>query len=62
VAGLQFADLIASPSCRSLICEKTGVPMTARFGLQVETILQKSKYLRRLSDGEISGWGKKWLP
>lgn len=62
VAGLQFADLIASPSCRSLICDKTGVPMTARFGQQVETILRKSKYLRRPSDGEILGWGKKWLP
>jgi hypothetical protein len=62
VAGLQFADLIANPSCRSLICEKTGVPMTARFGQQVEMILRKSKYLRRPSDGEIAGWGKKWLP
>lgn len=62
VAGLQFADLIANPSCRSLICEKTGVPMTARFGQQVEAILRKNKYLRRPSDGEISGWGKKWLP
>jgi Protein of unknown function (DUF3800) len=62
VAGLQFADLIASPSCRSLICERTGVLMTARFGQDVEAILRKSKYLRRPSDGEISGWGKKWLP
>jgi hypothetical protein len=62
IAGLQFADLIANPSCRSLICEKTGVAMTALFGQQVEAILRKSKYLRRPSDGEISGWGKKWLP
>jgi hypothetical protein len=61
IAGLQFADLIANPSCRSLICEKRGVQMTARFGQQVEAILRK-KYLRSPFNGQLSGWGKKWLP
>jgi uncharacterized protein DUF3800 len=61
VAGLQLADVIANPSCRSLICQKTGVQMTAEFGRQIEAILSKNKYLRRY-DGEIWGWGKKWLP
>jgi Protein of unknown function (DUF3800) len=62
ISGLQFADLIANPSCRSLICEKTNVPMTAKFGLQVEEILRRNKYLRSPVNGVIMGWGKKWLP
>ena len=62
VSGLQFADMIANPSCRSLICEKTNVQMTARFGIQVEEILRKNKYLRSPVNGTIMGWGKKWLP
>jgi hypothetical protein len=61
VAGLQLADLIANPSCRSLICEKTGEQMKAEFGTKVEKALKKSKYLRRF-DGVIPGWGQKWLP
>jgi hypothetical protein len=61
VSGLQAADLIASPSCRSLICEKTGTKMTADFARRIEEVLIKSKYLRRW-DGEITGWAKKWLP
>jgi hypothetical protein len=61
IAGLQLADLLASPSCRSLICEKTNVQMEAEFGTQIEIILRKKKYLRRY-DGVIPGWGTKWLP
>lgn len=61
VAGLQLADVIANPSYRSLISEKTGVQMTAGFGKQIQEILKQSKYLRR-ADGVIPGWGTKWLP
>jgi Protein of unknown function (DUF3800) len=61
VAGLQLADMIANPSCRSLICKKTGEEMTADFGKQVQAILARNKYLRR-RDGLIAGWGTKWLP
>jgi hypothetical protein len=61
VAGLQLADVIANPSSRSLICEKTGVEMTADFGKVIQAILKKNKYLRR-NDGVIPGWGTKWLP
>ena len=46
VAGLQFADLIANPSCRSLICENTNIPMTAEFGRQIQEVLKKNKYLK----------------
>lgn len=61
VAGLQLADLIANPSMRSLICEKTGAAMKADFGVQVVDILKKNKY-RRSSGGTIAGRGTKWLP
>lgn len=61
IAGLQLADVIANPSCRSLICEKTHVEMTAEFGKRIQAVLEENKYLRRF-DGFIPGWGMKWLP
>lgn len=61
IAGLQMADLIANPSCRDLICERTNVRMTAEFGRKVVEILKKNKYLRSAS-GKIPGWGTKCLP
>jgi hypothetical protein len=57
----QLADLIANPSMRSMICEKSGQEMKAEFGKKVAAILRKNKY-RRNPDGEISGVGTKWLP
>ncbi|HET6143874.1 MAG TPA: DUF3800 domain-containing protein [Candidatus Acidoferrales bacterium] len=62
VTGLQLADLIANPSCRELICLKTGVLMTAPFGIRIVSILRKNKYLKSPSTGKIEGWGTKWLP
>jgi hypothetical protein len=62
VSGLQMVDLIANPSCRGLICEKTNVAMTAVFGQQVLAILKKNKYLKSPLSGKIEGWGTKWLP
>jgi len=62
IAGLQLADLIASPSCREMICGQTKQQMTAEFGKKVVEILQKKKYLRSIYDGHVSGWGTKWLP
>jgi hypothetical protein len=61
IAGLQLADLIANPSMRWMICEKTDQEMTAQFGMQVVEILKKTKY-RRKYDGTIVGVGTKWLP
>jgi hypothetical protein len=60
--GLQMADLIANPSCRDLICQKTGVAMTAPYGTRVIAILKKNKYLKSPVLGKIEGWGTKWLP
>jgi hypothetical protein len=61
IAALQLSDLLANPSCRSLICEKRKEQMEAEFGSQIEQILRSRKYLRRF-DGVIPGWGTKWLP
>ncbi len=61
VAGLQLSDLVASPSCRSLICEKMNIQMTADFGRRIQDVLRKKKYLKRY-DGVTAGWGTKWLP
>ncbi len=62
IAGLQLADLIASPSCRELICRQTKEQMTAEFGKRVVEILYRKKYLRSVYDGHVAGWGTKWLP
>lgn len=62
IAGLQLADLIASPSCRDLICRQENLQMTAEFGQKVVEILYRKKYLRSVYDGGVPGWGTKWLP
>ncbi len=59
--GLQMADMLANPSCRSLICAKTKVEMTADFGKQIVDTLTRKKYLKSPM-GKIEGWGTKWLP
>lgn len=62
ITGLQLVDLVANPSCRSLICQKTGQAMSAPFGLRIQEILTKNKYLKSPFNGKIEGWGTKWLP
>jgi hypothetical protein len=61
IAGLQLADMLASPASRELICMERGEEMTAPFGKQVVKILRDDKY-RRSPNGKISGWGTKTLP
>ena len=62
VSGLQFADMIAHPSYRELICRHTNCEMTAGFGRKVVDILYRRKYLRNPIDRTVQGWGTKWLP
>jgi Protein of unknown function (DUF3800) len=62
VAGLQLADLIASPLCRDLICRNVKVEMKAGFGKRIVDIVRGSKYDRCGWNGKIEGWGTKWLP
>jgi hypothetical protein len=61
VAGLQLADLLASPASRYLICKKAGQRMTAPFGREVMKILIKYKF-RRSIRGRLDGYGLKCLP
>jgi hypothetical protein len=61
IAGLQLADLLASPACRFLICEKRGEIMTAQFGGQVIDVLYQQKYHRSWR-GVVKGHGTKCLP
>jgi hypothetical protein len=61
IAGLQLADLLASPASRYLICRKAGIRMTAPFGREVMKILIKYKF-RRSASGRLDGYGVKCLP
>jgi len=61
IAGLQLADVLANPSCRHMICERTNEPMNAEFSGKLVKILLDSKYHRNWI-GKISGYGRKWLP
>jgi hypothetical protein len=61
IAGLQLADLIAHPSFIAVKARHEGAALPANYGGQVALILEASKYRRRW-DGQIVGWGTKWLP
>jgi hypothetical protein len=63
VAGLQLADLLASPACRYLVCVREKQKMTAPFGLVIVRILYSQKYLRcPWGNRRVTGWGTKRLP
>ncbi len=61
IAGLQLADLIAHPSFRATLLRHNGQPLPTNFGRQIAEILEAGKY-NRSRQGEIEGWGRKWLP
>ena len=61
IAGLQIVDLIAHPSYKAMVCQREGLQPPGKFGGQVECILKDGKY-RCGPNGQIGGWGTKWLP
>jgi hypothetical protein len=61
IAGLQLADIIAHPSFRTALAHKDGQLLADNFGGKIGEILEASKYVRS-PDGQIDGWGRKWLP
>jgi hypothetical protein len=61
IAGLQLADLIAHPSHKATLAQQQGQPLASNFGGTIASILQQSKYDRD-DQGQIDGWGRKWLP
>ena len=61
IAGLQLADLLAYPSKQEILIEKRKIEDTGdKFGKGICKCIQ-SKYSRNLLDGQISGYGKKFL-
>ena len=61
IAGLQLADLIAHPSFKATLARRSGQPLADNFGGRIAAILERSKY-NRSPNGEVDGWGRKWLP
>ncbi|MBI1802200.1 MAG: DUF3800 domain-containing protein [Chloroflexi bacterium] len=61
IAGLQLADLVAHPSFQATLARHIGRSLPTNFGGQIAEILEESKY-NRSGQGEIEGWGRKWLP
>jgi Protein of unknown function (DUF3800) len=61
IAGLQLADLIAHPSYRAMKLARENKAAPDDFGSKVAEILNAKKYRRR-KDGQIHGYGLKWLP
>jgi hypothetical protein len=61
IAGLQLADVVAHPSFRATQALREGRPLPGNFGSRVGQILETGKY-NRSPQGQIEGWGRKWLP
>ncbi len=61
IAGLQLADLIAHPSWRAIEAIRNGLPLPSNFGGRIARLVLDHKY-RRSPDGQVEGWGIKWLP
>ena len=61
IAGLQLADLIAHPSYKATLAHQNQQDLPDNFGGRIAKILESSKY-NRSPEGEIEGWGRKWLP
>jgi len=61
VAGLQLADLVAHPAFKAAQARRNKQKLPQTFGGKISEILEDTKYIRR-PDGNIEGWGRKWLP
>jgi hypothetical protein len=61
IAGLQLADMIAHPSFVATKARHEGQPLADNFGGRIAAVLEATKYRRRW-DGQIDGYGRKWLP
>lgn len=61
ITGLQICDLLAHPSAAYVRYVYDGGPGPTGFGLEIAHILYGLKY-DRAPNGDIGGWGIKWLP
>jgi hypothetical protein len=62
IAGLQIADLLAHPAHRNYKFAKLEIPIPNDYGTSLVNILEASKYNRNPRNGNIEGYGRKWLP
>jgi hypothetical protein len=62
IAGLQLADLLAHPAHRALKFQHLGETLPDDYGAFVARILERYCYDRNPYNGQIVGWGTKWLP
>jgi hypothetical protein len=61
IAGLQVADLIAHPSFKAALARRNNEALPDNFGGRIAAVLEETKY-HRSPQGQIQGWGTKWLP
>jgi len=62
IAALQIADLLAHPAHRTYKFIKLGQPIPNDYGASLAALLEHSKYDRNWKNGNIEGYGRKWLP
>ncbi len=62
IAALQIADLLAHPAHRTYKFIKLGQAIPTDYGASLAAILELSKYDRNWKNGNIEGYGRKWLP
>lgn len=62
VAGLQIADLLAHPAHRTFKFLKLREDPPSDYGASLAAILEKSVYDRNPRNGNVEGYGRKWLP
>lgn len=61
IAGLQLADLLASPAFRLALARRRQEPLRPDFGAKISDIIERLKW-ERDPTGKLEGWGLKWLP
>jgi hypothetical protein len=62
IAALQVADLLAHPAHRNYKFAKLADTAPNDYGSSLVAILEESKYNRNPKNGNIEGYGRKWLP
>jgi hypothetical protein len=61
IAALQIADLLAHPAHRAYKFEKLGMQQPDDYGTALARVLNEKTY-HRSRDGNVEGYGRKWLP
>jgi Protein of unknown function (DUF3800) len=62
ITGLQIADLLAHPAHRSYKFAKLGQTIPNDYGAFLAEIVGRYVYDRNPRNGQVEGYGRKWLP